>query len=263
MRSFGARHVILGQFPGGWICWILWKEASLCGEVKGWRVHTEGRWVIRALSSPSQAAAASQGVGHAPRPPGCFLCGHHLDGPHGHPWGFLVLLTEGPRQWTWYFPGKYSRLTMPYLQFRKSSENGNVFRNLISSKTWPDLNSSDCKNVTLSDGRLSVWCEYSYIAPQGYLCVWLQVRPWALLRLWGTHGYVWILFLKSGNFWILKRRHPWGFQERPRWYILYFSIYIPIPGEQCSHLLEPALHFLKIYFIFWLLRVFIAVQAFL
>ena len=140
-------------------------------------------WALRArLLLPARALAMLQG------PPAAFCVAITLTAHRGILGASLFLLTEGPRQWPWYFPGKYSRLTMPYLQFRKSSENGNVFRNLISNKTWPDLKSSDCKNVTLSDGRLSVWCEYSYIAPQGYLCVWLQVRPWALLRLWGTHG---------------------------------------------------------------------------
>lgn len=50
----------------------------------------DAQGVTRALSSLSQAGAASRGVGHTPRPSGCFLCGHSLGGPSRHQRGFLV-----------------------------------------------------------------------------------------------------------------------------------------------------------------------------
>lgn len=90
----------------------------------------------------------------------------------------------------------------------------------------------------------------------------ITVQPWALLRLWGTHGVCVDSFPQ-----VRELLHPeMGSPEDSRRGLVdtfrTFPFTLSITGEQHSHLSESA-SFFKTCFIFRLLWVFIATQAFL
>lgn len=127
MRSLGTRPVTFGHSLG--LDLLSCEKSITPQEGQGGQVHVDGQQVSRTRALRARTALPGAGVlSHAPGPSGCFLGGHRLGGPGRPPPGFHgAALKEATDSEPAVSLANTTGLPRPYLQFGKSSANGNFF----------------------------------------------------------------------------------------------------------------------------------------